>query len=522
MDKLVTDFMFPVGGIDRSKAFSDQDSQTAYDTLNVLPQDVYLGRVRGGSRPGMLRHSTNLFGQGNPIRMVSVVVTSQGLNQLVCSTGDRFYNQAVLWSPSTAQYSLADSWYATATTWPVAGRLCKAYINDSIVIARRASIVGEAFNPFIYTAGDTTGSALNNPPADPLGDVPLGCAVAANIGNRLVLAGDYTDRRSYYMSRVGDPHDFAYGDTDEERAVTGELAIPGANNDGIKAIVPWYADYSLWFCGSSTALLIGDNPTTGAYFYPISDRLGCLDSMAWCRGPGQTVFVMTRDGLAKCDPSNPRGEPELVSRERIPKELQAIGTDYEVTLIWDSRAKGVHIFKSKVSAVSGIDHWFWYQPGDSYFRMRYPTDCEPFSACALPSLDTEMASIILGCRDGRLRQFSIDAFDDDGTNFDSHVILGPTRPGNSEDMDGKLLEVVGVMADDSSDVDYYVLCGDTHEQAVQATPEWTGSFSAGRNRVDRPRTRSGSVAIKVSGVPGDPWSMEKVHAVMAPGGRQRT
>lgn len=507
-DKLTLDLFFPEGGIDRTAPYLAQPPHTTVDSLNVLPIDVAKGRLRGGSRMGLDKYdSANIFGAGNPVRMVAPMVKSDGTKRLTLTDNGLFYYET-----SSGVWSTGSLGVLSTT-----GRMCWTVMGDKIFIAD-----SDATSPYFYNATNNNNGAHGNPALDPLGNVPQSCNVVANVGNRLVFAGDPTAQRAYYMSRVGNPNDYQYADTDEGRAVSGSLAVGGANNDAIKAIIPWYADYSLWCCESSMSLLIGDNPNTGAYFYSVSARLGCLDAMSWCRGPQQTLFVMTRDGLAMCDPGSPRAEPKLVSVEKIPRELLAIdSTAYDVSLIWDSRAQGVHIFITKRSATSGLDHWYWSQRGGGFWRMQYPTNCEPFSVCAYPSVTSTGTNILLGCRDGRLRNFSLTTKTDDGTSFSSHVYLGPFRPSGNNMQDGKILELVGVLSQDSGTVDYDILGAATPEQAYTASSLWNNSLSAGRSYTHRPRVRCGDAYIKVSGPALDDWSLERISITSMPGGRQR-
>lgn len=461
----------------------------------------------------MEKHAVDLFGGGQPILLTANLVSISGENQIVLVAGRHIYYEHVGSTGIVSEGTYVDS---GITTLSIDGRMCFAHLGDAIYIADSGSA-----SPYYYDQTSGLGPH-GNPPADPLGDVPTSCNVVANVGERLVYAGDREAGRTYYMSRVGTPNDFAYGDTDDDRALTGDLALSGGNNDGITAVIPWYSDYSLWCTKASMTLLIGDNPATGAYFYPVSQRLGCLDAVSWCRGPGQRLFIVGRDGMAICDPGAPRNEPKVYSVEKMPRELLAIDPDsYRVTPIWDSRAKGVHIFVTKETATSGLDHWFWSEEGKGFFRMQYPTNCEPFSACAYPPLTSQGTNILLGCRDGRLRKFTLTSNTDDGTNFDSHVFLGPIRPGGDDFTDGKVVELIGVMSEDSSSVDVDIYAGQTPEEAAASTSAWNNSLSSGRSSVHRPRTRAGDAYVKITGTPGDDWGMEKVILKTSPGGRQR-
>lgn len=500
--------MFPVGGIDRKSSFSLQEQQTAYDTLNVLPQDTIMGRVRGGSRPGMEKHYNGLvLYPGTPIRAIGQLTKADGTPLLYAAGGGYMSREtsAGVWN------------FNTATGFGTSARICHCITGDKAFL----TAVG-AVQPVVFDAALGSIAYHGNPPASPLGDVPNYCSIVAMIGDRLVFSGDSSAPRAYYMSRSGDYNDFAYGDTDDDRAVTGFLSVGGVNSDAITAVIPWFGDYSVWCCKSSMSVLVGDNPVTGAYFLPISGRLGSLDSMSWCFGEGRSLFIMTREGVAALDPGNPRAEPKLISQEKMPREMLAIApSTYEVTLAWDSRSQLIHIFISKTVASAGVDHWALSLRTGGFFRMRYATDHEPLSAFAYPTTSSTSTNILLGCRDGYIRRFSNSSATDDGTNFDSYVMMGPLRPSGTEHVDSRILELVGIMATGSGTVDCDILPAATAELSTAASSLWNAELSAGRSPVHRPRVRCGNAIIKVTGTPGSAWSKEKLGVVVGSGGRQR-
>ena len=63
---------FPVGGVNRRKAFREQPPFTAPDALNVRP-DSANGRERGGTRPGLVKAYDEQLGSGSPVRLLNSV-----------------------------------------------------------------------------------------------------------------------------------------------------------------------------------------------------------------------------------------------------------------------------------------------------------------------------------------------------------------------------------------------------------------------------------------------------------------
>ncbi len=63
---------FPIQGINKGRASSDQPQETAYKMQNVRP--FWDGRLRGGQRPGMVK-----WGSGNQIGGAEQPVVSMTL-----------------------------------------------------------------------------------------------------------------------------------------------------------------------------------------------------------------------------------------------------------------------------------------------------------------------------------------------------------------------------------------------------------------------------------------------------------
>jgi hypothetical protein len=63
---------FPLGGVNKNQALSEQPPLTSRDCSNVLPFDRTTGRLRGATRPGMSAYFTGyLSGQGNKVQALA-------------------------------------------------------------------------------------------------------------------------------------------------------------------------------------------------------------------------------------------------------------------------------------------------------------------------------------------------------------------------------------------------------------------------------------------------------------------
>lgn len=83
-------------------AYRQQPPFSTFDALNVVPSEVIRGRERGGSRPGLSKHTYTQLGSGNPIRLLdSVTVTA---NDKFTSWTDYFEGTALGGEWSTASW----------------------------------------------------------------------------------------------------------------------------------------------------------------------------------------------------------------------------------------------------------------------------------------------------------------------------------------------------------------------------------------------------------------------------------
>ena len=64
---------FPLKGINRNYAESDQPNLTSPAMQNVRPSDVMENRVRGGQRPGLKRQYPIRIGNGKPVVAIAEV-----------------------------------------------------------------------------------------------------------------------------------------------------------------------------------------------------------------------------------------------------------------------------------------------------------------------------------------------------------------------------------------------------------------------------------------------------------------
>jgi hypothetical protein len=364
------------------------------------------------------------------------------------------------------------------------------------------------------------------------GNVPTGCPICFTWNDRMVLAGG-TDPHMWYMSAQGDAldHDYAQaesGDTGVGRAMSGATAEAGKIGAPITAAFAHNDDCCIFGCANSLWVMRG-NPASGGYLRRLSSEIGIVDKAAYCYTPQGWLFFLSMDGVYMMDA--PCGsEPREVSRWSLPQELLNIDrTSITVTMAYDLRYRGIHLF---LSDSSGPDTHWWITNVDSaakdrdqtvaFWKETYASGHEPFSIHARRDKAAADSVVLLGCRDGYVRNLDHTKENDDGTAFSSHVVYGPFRLGDGYN-DGKLTELHGEPANSSGDVDWAVRVGTTAEAAFNASARESGEWNTtGLNYTARPRARGMYATIKLTnGEASKRWAMESMSAVVVPAGRRR-
>jgi hypothetical protein len=85
-------------------------------------------------------------------------------------------------------------------------------------------------------------------------------------------------------------------------------------------------------------------------------------------------------------------------------------------------------------------------------------------------------NVILACSDGYLRY--IGGNDDDGTNIESHILLGPLQLGTI-DKYGMIERMVGALGQSSGTVTWRIVLGNSAEEAADNAVTAIGLFQAG-------------------------------------------
>ncbi len=374
-----------------------------------------------------------------------------------------------------------------------------------------------ARGPKIYTASTNAITLLLASAAK--GQAPTGATAVAVYRDRAVWAKGHI----WSMSRQGDHLDYSYSDdaADSARAVAATNAEAGQLGQPIVALANHGDDYLVFFCEYSIWVLRGD-PAYGGQLDNLSHQVGLVGPHAWCYGPSQEIIFLSRDGLYVFAVG---AEASLVnlSREKMPRELRDVDrTASYISMEYDSQDRGVHIFITP-RAETQATHWWYDWNNQSFWPVQVPATMQAASALAYAESPSDSRFVMIGGLDGYVRRFSTSAGDDDGTDIEAYVLVGPYRLGGDMAHDGILSELFATMDQGSGSVTWSLRADDYAELAVQsiASAQATGTWSSGRSVVEHPRVRGGSAVLKIGSNGSTRWALESVTATAQQAGRSR-
>ena len=355
------------------------------------------------------------------------------------------------------------------------------------------------------------------------GQVPHGCPLLCRYRNRLMFAGHPSFPHLWYMSRQGTPTDYSYGDdvADIGRAMYGSSSGASPTSEPITALIPRQDSYVL-LGGDTNIWIIRGDPAAGGEMYTLSETIGVLDASSWCEGPTGEVFILSRDGLYVI-PAGAETVPESVSRERLPTALRDIDVDAnEVMLVYDVYNRGILIVVTPTADVAPTIYWLSLQT-KSFWQLTTTAGHRPHAVISQPGDSNNNTRILWGSDDGYVRYLDDATKNDDGTAFTNYVVYGPIRLAKAGNIAGMVVEITGVLDENSDAVTWKVVTADTAEGAVTATrTAATGTWSAGRNSTVYPRVRGGYFCLTLTGQASLRWAVEEIQVVVRQLGRHRT
>jgi len=113
------------------------------------------------------------------------------------------------------------------------------------------------------------------------------------------------------------------------------------------------------------------------------------------------------------------------------------------------------------------------------FPETYPTSCAIYSSLRFEADDPDDRAVLLGARDGYIREFLSTATSDDSgdsdTAIDSYVAFGPFQLSDNARVDGVLQNVSVILGESSNDVTAIAYTGRLAEALITSAEAGSGS-----------------------------------------------
>lgn len=372
------------------------------------------------------------------------------------------------------------------------------------------------------------------------GSLPAKAYLGCWYRGRAVLSGNPTDPHQWYMSRQFNPFDYAYVANDAQSPVAGANADAGKIGDIVRALTPFHDDFLIFGCASSMHYLQGD-PASGGEMHSIDDYTGIFGAMAWCFDKIGDLYFFGTDGVNRVK----RGTltVENLTQLSIPtlmEELAADPTTHRVVLGYDKRRNGIVIAITFLDDGSNSNYFYSIQSG-GFFPEKYPKECGAYSMLYYPSNTESNADLLLGCKDGYIRNFKDSAADDDiggetDDTIESNVLMPIQNLNEDDDVQGRLISTTVVNAGggasatfsntDEITVDIHVAKdAETLVENIKdgATPLHTTDLSGtGRKNRIRKRAKGKWLGIVLKNTAaGETWALGKLSIKTKMAGRIR-
>jgi hypothetical protein len=214
------------------------------------------------------------------------------------------------------------------------------------------------------------------------------------------------------MSRQLNPFDFGYVANDAQTPVAGTDADAGKVGDIVRALIPFHDDYMIFGCATSMHYLQGD-PAVGGEMHSIDDFGGIYGAHSWCFDKRGDLYFVGTDGISRIKKGTIN--IENLSQLSVPLLLEDEDIDpstHRVTCGYDKRRDGIVIAITLLEDGSN-SNYFYAIRAEGFFPETYPDECGAYSLLYYPSNSSANSDLLVGGRDGYIRNFSDLAKDDD-------------------------------------------------------------------------------------------------------------
>lgn len=337
----------------------------------------------------------------------------------------------------------------------------------------------------------------------------------------LVAARFDDNPHQWFLTRRGDPYDvdlFPPGG-DNLQAVLGTDSRAGPCPDIVNTLIPISDDLLLFGCDHSIFRMTGD-PMQGGTFDLVSDQTGIAFGNSWAKDPdGVLYFMGTRGGVFRMVVGF---APTDISLGFIDERIADLDmAEVTALLLWNHDGDGLDVFIVPLFQPGGsvIRHFFWERSTAAWHETEFAAlGHQVTSGLVVDGDDPEDRTVLIGCADGYVRCWDVEAEDDDGENIEATVLIGPFQRATNERY--QYTGLVISLAGDFAGCTWSMYASD-HPEDFPVSPTATGTLVAGRNPPIWSRAVGQSFWLRLSSDSDDAWAFESGTMMVTPAGETK-
>lgn len=296
----------------------------------------------------------------------------------------------------------------------------------------------EAFGRLFWTDGnryreyDPRTGTLSFYRSRTAGEIPLRGRYMARFVNRVFIGGFEDAPERLCASEAGDPYGWNFDPPGEAPLTTAayrsDLTATGDFPDLLTGLAPWKDDYLYALAGQNVFLIRGD-PLQGGKFDQVTKGVGGAAGRAWCFTPDGRFWWITDQAELWVAVVGSTGVDAQVASKRVSKRLRD-AIDFSLCrpeLQYDPRTREVRIWLFPVGVGDTLLRHFRFRlDSGAFWEDSYGTTAIQPTAALMVSADAPADRVLLlGSRDGYVREWDPAAPGDDGVRIDSKVLLAP-------------------------------------------------------------------------------------------------
>jgi hypothetical protein len=315
----------PLKGFTEQSAYSTVPEGMTPSCINVMPTDVWNGRIRIGTRNGTKKWVTSEGADIDNVQFIgSYRIYESGtlVERLIIVRNGLVYDADPQSPTATLRLFTNQSTPKLVTSGPVEGVQFHDHFyfvdGTAYVMAHLSDPVGSLPTSGVTSWGQAGGSIHGPYHTDGLGGAAAGtrATLICRWGARLVIAG-YKNYPSLWFACGPDlPYPHTTGSTSSDGWAVGNLRIgaiggsSAANNygtvgDPIVAIFPFGQTGLMFACTNSFSFLTTDPEyDASAQMVSLTKSIGIAGRRAWCFGQEKSAYVLGRDGLYLLNPND--------------------------------------------------------------------------------------------------------------------------------------------------------------------------------------------------------------------------